>query len=179
MAPVSPSIVHSIAAVCARTDLCPREKRECIVALLLEAPQTSAVALRDNDQLETIERCDGCAHWFELADGRKHGLHEEFADSGTRIFVGHYDHGKLHGSVERYWADNGTRSAVEHYQHGVRHGVFETYNRAGRLIERKNCVNDKLHGTRELFDHNGVLVSRTRWCHGFSIYEPPPRHFDL
>ncbi len=69
------------------------------------------------------------------AEGRRHGLWEDYRSDGTVQWRGHYHHGKQHGLWEWYRSD-GTLRWREHLHHGVKKGLETEWDTQGRITDK-------------------------------------------
>jgi antitoxin component YwqK of YwqJK toxin-antitoxin module len=69
------------------------------------------------------------------AEGRPHGLWEDYYSDGTLGWRGHFHHGKWHGVWETYRSDGTLRRRV-HYHHGVRKGLAKVWDPQDRIASK-------------------------------------------
>ena len=69
------------------------------------------------------------------AEGRPHGVWEDYWGNGTLRGRAHYHHGKLHGVWEGYYS-NGTLRWREHWHHGEQKGLAMWRNSQGGITDK-------------------------------------------
>jgi antitoxin component YwqK of YwqJK toxin-antitoxin module len=69
------------------------------------------------------------------AEGRLHGVWEDYYSNGTLSWRVHWHHGKQHGVWEWYW-DNGTLGGRKHWHHGEQKGLDIQWDYQGRITDK-------------------------------------------
>jgi antitoxin component YwqK of YwqJK toxin-antitoxin module len=70
------------------------------------------------------------------AEGRPHGVWEDYRSDGKLERREHYYHGKRHGDWEWYWR-NGTLEWRYHFYHGVRKGLDTRWDPQGKCTRKR------------------------------------------
>lgn len=158
----SGSLVDAIMALslCASRDAA--SKYEGIKTLLLSSPPLHP---SQTGGPETIECRLGYEGWFQLADGRKHGVFERVNEQGAVVERHHYRYGQLHGAVEE-WNDQGARVALRHFRDNKLHGTDERWHYNGERHSLAEWHEGKQHGVHLHWDSEGSLIYSAVYVHG-------------
>jgi antitoxin component YwqK of YwqJK toxin-antitoxin module len=70
------------------------------------------------------------------AEGRRHGVWEEYWSNGTLEWRVNYHHGKEHGVWEEYRSD-GTLMWRAHWHHGTKKGLTKRWDSQGGIASKK------------------------------------------
>jgi antitoxin component YwqK of YwqJK toxin-antitoxin module len=69
------------------------------------------------------------------AEGRPHGVWEDYWNNGTLMWREHCHHGTLHGVCEDYRPD-GTLECREHWHHGEKKGLAMWWDSQGGITHK-------------------------------------------
>ena len=69
------------------------------------------------------------------AEGREHGVWEDYRSDGTLWRRVHWHHGRPHGLLEWYWF-NGTLRRRGHWHHGVIKGLETEWDSRGGITDK-------------------------------------------
>lgn len=98
-------------------------------------------------------------------EGRRHGVHRQYWETGTLMVEEYFMHGEAHGPY-RVLRRDGTWIREEERSEGLRHGVTSVWDRKG--TKRFSAMYDHgvLHGECTVWKANGEVLSRRRMDHG-------------
>ena len=93
----------------------------------------------------------------EFKNGLRHGLWEDYYESGQLYSVGVYEENKRNGHWNFY--KDGWLWNKAFYNNGKRHGDWEYYHDDGKIAEKISYQNGEIHGTRVIYFINGQTES--------------------
>lgn len=92
------------------------------------------------------------------ANGKKHGLRQQWYADGSLSFESHYQEGRLHGTSRSWWKNGKLRSESQ-LIHGVADGEQRQWYQTGALFKQLNLVRGHEAGMQRAYRPNGVLYA--------------------